>query len=64
MLATYSFVASKMSSKPKLCDTCGADFKNVSQQSFWERYKVLDLERPMHGDQLLACVLDFYACNM
>ena len=31
---------------------------------FWEPYKVLDLERPMHADQLLACVLDFNACNM
>ena len=31
---------------------------------FWERYKVLDLERPMHGDHLLACVLDFNSCNM
>ena len=31
---------------------------------FWERYKVLDLERPMHGDNLLACVIDFNSCNM
>ena len=31
---------------------------------FWESYKVLDLERQMHGEQLLACVLDFNACNM
>ena len=31
---------------------------------FWERYKVLDLERPMHGDNLLACVIDFKSCNM
>ena len=29
-----------------------------------ERYKVLDLERPMHGDNLLACVIDFNSCNM
>ena len=31
---------------------------------FWERYKVLDLERPMHGDNLLACDIDFNSCNL
>ena len=30
---------------------------------FWERFKVLELEREKHGDQLLACVLEFNACN-
>ena len=33
---------------------------------FWEQYiyKVLDLERPIHGDNLHACVIDFNSCNL
>ena len=30
---------------------------------FWERFKVLELEREKHGDQLLACTIEFNACN-
>ena len=119
---TLLFSVSKISSKPKQCETCGRDFTKMSQQAFHEHlmkhedkehpctvcpktfpsarmlryhklkvhckkvvcqccnqtfsnkynmqshldksYKVLDLERPMHGDNLLACVIDFNSCNM
>ena len=29
----------------------------------WERFEVLELEREKHGDQLLACTIEFNACN-
>ena len=31
---------------------------------FWERYKVLDLERENHGEKLLQCVLDLNSVNI
>jgi hypothetical protein len=30
----------------------------------WERYKVLDLNKPIHGARLLSCVLDFNSLNI
>ena len=31
---------------------------------FWDRYKVLDLEIPMHGDNLKECVKEFNSVNV
>ena len=31
---------------------------------FWQRYKVLALEKEMHGNQLLKCVIDFNSKNI
>ena len=30
----------------------------------WQRYKVLDLERETHGENLLKCVIDFNSKNI
>ena len=32
--------------------------------TFWQRYKVLDLERENHGSQLSICVIDFNFKNL
>ena len=31
---------------------------------FWDRYNVLDLERPMHGDNLKECIKEFNSVNV
>ena len=39
----------------------------ASHQKFnalWENFKVLDLERPTYGENLLKCVLEFNTMNI
>ena len=58
---------------PQVLDRTGKSLFHSSEQvveashskfnHFWERYKVVDFERPTHGEQLKECVLDFNSVN-
>ena len=59
---------------PEVCERTGQSLHNNSEQVVeashqkfnvvWENYKVLDLERPTHGENLLKCVLEFNTMNI
>ena len=58
---------------PQVLDRTGKSLFHSSEQvveashskfnNFWEQYKVVDFERPTHGEQLKECVLEFNSVN-
>ena len=61
-----------------ICEYCGFEKGNMSTtkfrehrlshqkkfDQFWAKFKVLDMERDSHGENLLKCVIDFNTKNL
>ena len=57
----------KHEDKEHPCTVCPKTFPSARMLRYHKKIispRGLDLERPMHGDNLLACVIDFNSCNM
>ena len=42
----------------------GLFYQSAKFETFWKRYKVLDVESEQHGQSLLECLLDFNTKNI